>query len=59
MPEQLRIIAGGMDIAICTPGRVRDMVQQRKVMLNEIRFFVLDEAVCLFLVSFLHFQFLG
>ncbi|KAH7698167.1 ATP-dependent RNA helicase Ddx1, partial [Aphelenchoides avenae] len=42
--EQMDMIEVGVDIITCTPGRVRDLVHQHKILLNHVRFFVLDEA---------------
>jgi len=41
---QIRELQQGIDILIATPGRLLDLMQQRKVNLEEIEFFVLDEA---------------
>jgi ATP-dependent RNA helicase DDX1 len=43
--DQLRSIDGGVDIITCTPGRIREMVSNGDIRLDQVRFFVLDEAV--------------
>lgn len=43
--DQLRAISSGADIITCTPGRVRDLIQNDKISLKQTKFFVLDEAV--------------
>uniref|UniRef100_A0A0R3RJZ0 ATP-dependent RNA helicase n=1 Tax=Elaeophora elaphi TaxID=1147741 RepID=A0A0R3RJZ0_9BILA len=42
--EQLRIIMSGIDIITCTPGRLEDFIQSGKILLSNVRFFILDEA---------------
>ena len=41
---QIRELQRGIDILIATPGRLLDLMNQRRVHLKEIEFFVLDEA---------------
>ena len=41
---QIKAIARGVDIVIATPGRLTDLMQQRKIRLDEARFVVLDEG---------------
>jgi ATP-dependent RNA helicase RhlE len=41
---QVQKIARGVDIVIATPGRLKDLVDDRKLRLNETRWLVLDEA---------------
>lgn len=41
---QERALRGGVDILIATPGRLLDLLNQKIVHLNDISFFVLDEA---------------
>lgn len=48
--EQFRLISFGADIITCTSGRVRDLVQNGKISLEQTRFFVLDEAVSKFFI---------
>lgn len=42
--NQVRELAQGTDIVVATPGRLLDLVSQRKIDLTEIETFVLDEA---------------
>jgi ATP-dependent RNA helicase RhlE len=42
--SQVNALKAGIDILICTPGRLLDLVQQRHVNLGHIQMFVLDEA---------------
>jgi len=42
--NQIRELRNGVDIIIATPGRLLDLMNQRKVNLNDIEYFVLDEA---------------
>jgi len=41
---QVQKLARGVDICIATPGRLMDLVDDKKLWLNETRFLVLDEA---------------
>jgi len=41
---QVSILKRGVDILIATPGRLLDLIQQRFVNLDTIRYFILDEA---------------
>lgn len=43
-PAQIRAIARGVDVIIATPGRLQDLVADKKLRLDETRFVVLDEA---------------
>jgi ATP-dependent RNA helicase RhlE len=42
--NQVRELSQGTDIVVATPGRLLDLVSQRKIDLTEIETFVLDEA---------------
>ncbi|KAA0214992.1 MAG: DEAD/DEAH box helicase [Leptolyngbya sp. PLA3] len=42
--NQVRMLRGGVDIIVATPGRLMDLMQQGYVDLSSIRIFVLDEA---------------
>jgi ATP-dependent RNA helicase RhlE len=42
--SQVQRIARGVDVVIATPGRLKDLVDDRKLRLNETRWLVLDEA---------------
>ncbi|WP_417308232.1 DEAD/DEAH box helicase [Devosia sp.] len=41
---QIQKIARGVDVVVATPGRLKDIVDDRKLRLNETRWLVLDEA---------------
>ncbi len=41
---QIVKIARGVDVVIATPGRLKDLIDDRKLKLNETRWLVLDEA---------------
>lgn len=42
--SQVQAISRGIDILVATPGRLLDLMQQGHVSLNNVQFFVLDEA---------------
>lgn len=42
--NQVQAIRSGVDIIVATPGRLLDLLQQRILHLNDIKYFVLDEA---------------
>ena len=42
--SQVQAIRKGVDIIVATPGRLLDLMQQRVISLNQIQYFVLDEA---------------
>jgi ATP-dependent RNA helicase RhlE len=42
--KQVRVLRQGVDILIATPGRLLDLIQQRKLTLSEVSYLVLDEA---------------
>ncbi len=44
MREQLRALKNGVEIVVGTPGRVKDHLDRGSLKLNEIDFFILDEA---------------
>ena len=44
MDEQIRDLDRGVDVLIATPGRMLDLYERGKVMLNDIKVFVIDEA---------------
>ena len=52
MTEQMDLINAGVDIITAAPGRISDLVAQNKILLSNIRFFILDEAVRLDYMSF-------
>ncbi len=41
---QIKRLQRGTDILVATPGRLLDLMQQKKVDLSQVQFFVLDEA---------------
>jgi len=41
---QVRALSHGVDFLTATPGRLLDLIQQRHVRLDSVKFFVLDEA---------------
>jgi ATP-dependent RNA helicase RhlE len=41
---QTRSLANGIDILVATPGRLLDLIDQKFVHINNIKYFVLDEA---------------
>lgn len=42
--KQVRVLQQGVDILIATPGRLLDLIQQRKLTVQNVSYFVLDEA---------------
>lgn len=44
MNEQIRNLDRGVDVLIATPGRLLDLHERGKIMLNDIKIFVIDEA---------------
>jgi ATP-dependent RNA helicase RhlE len=52
--KQVHDLTKGVDIVIATPGRLLDLMNQRKVNLNNIKFFVLDEADRMLDMGFIH-----
>lgn len=42
--EQIRKLRRGSEIVVGTPGRVKDLIQRNVLKLDDIKFFVLDEA---------------
>lgn len=50
---QVKAIRNGVDILVATPGRLIDLVNQGHVSLNNIKYFVLDEADRMLDVGFL------
>ncbi len=51
---QVHALKGGIDILIATPGRLLDLISQKHVHLNNINFFVLDEADRMLDMGFIH-----
>jgi superfamily II DNA/RNA helicase len=44
MVEQIRALDAGVDVLIATPGRMLDLFDRGKIMLADIKIFVIDEA---------------
>jgi len=42
--KQIRALERGVDIVVATPGRLIDLINQRKLFLDQVSIFVLDEA---------------
>lgn len=42
--QQTRVLSDGVDIVVATPGRLLDLIGQKVLKLNDIKFLVLDEA---------------
>ena len=42
--KQVKALNSGIDILVATPGRLLDLIQQRKLTLSEVTYLVLDEA---------------
>ena len=51
---QIQKIAKGVDVVIATPGRLVDLIDDRKLRLNETRWLVLDEADRMLDMGFIH-----
>jgi ATP-dependent RNA helicase RhlE len=51
---QVEAIRSGVDVLIATPGRLLDLMNQKHVHLNDINFFVLDEADRMLDMGFVH-----
>ena len=52
--SQVQAIRSGVDIIVATPGRLLDLMQQRVLTLNDIQYFVLDEADRMLDMGFIH-----
>ena len=52
--SQVKAIRNGVDIIVATPGRLLDLVQQRIISLNNIQYFILDEADRMLDMGFVH-----
>lgn len=51
---QTDVLQRGVDILVATPGRLLDLMQQGYISLNEIAYFVLDEADHMLDMGFIH-----
>jgi len=52
--KQVEALSRGVDIVVATPGRLLDLLNQRYISLNNIDFFVLDEADRMLDMGFIH-----
>lgn len=52
--SQVQTLAKGIDILVATPGRLIDLMNQRLLSLDQIKFFVLDEADRMLDMGFIH-----
>ncbi|MBK8086508.1 MAG: DEAD/DEAH box helicase [Chitinophagaceae bacterium] len=52
--SQVQAIRNGVDIIVATPGRLLDLMQQRVISLEDIKYFVLDEADRMLDMGFVH-----
>ena len=52
--RQVQALSRGVDIVVATPGRLLDLLNQRKLTLRDIEFFVLDEADRMLDMGFIH-----
>ncbi len=52
--QQVQALQKGVDILVATPGRLLDLIDQRYVSLQHIRYFVLDEADRMLDMGFIH-----
>jgi ATP-dependent RNA helicase RhlE len=52
--NQVNELRRGVDILVATPGRLLDLMQQRHVSLNDVKYFVLDEADRMLDMGFVH-----
>ncbi len=52
--RQVQALSSGVDIVVATPGRLLDLMSQRKIALDNVEFFVLDEADRMLDMGFIH-----
>ena len=52
--SQTRILSNGVDILIATPGRLLDLMNQGFISINDVKYFVLDEADRMLDMGFIH-----
>ncbi len=51
---QIHAVRDGVDVLIATPGRLLDLIGQKKLSLNQVKTFVLDEADRMLDMGFIH-----
>lgn len=51
---QVQALKRGVDILVATPGRLHDLIQQNFIRLNQLEYFVLDEADRMLDMGFIH-----
>jgi superfamily II DNA/RNA helicase len=51
---QMRALAPGVEVLVATPGRLMDLMQNRAVALDQVEYFVLDEADRMLDMGFIH-----
>jgi ATP-dependent RNA helicase RhlE len=51
---QVQALKRGIDILVATPGRLHDLIQQNFIRLNQLEYFVLDEADRMLDMGFIH-----
>lgn len=51
---QMKILRGGVDVLVATPGRLLDLYQQNAVKFNQVEILVLDEADRMLDMGFIH-----
>lgn len=51
---QVEALRRGIDILVATPGRLLDLINQKHIQLNQLEFFVLDEADRMLDMGFVH-----
>ena len=44
MDDQKRVLDRGVDVLIATPGRLLDLFERGKILLNDVKILVIDEA---------------
>ena len=52
--NQVHALRKGVDVVVATPGRLLDLLNQRKLSLKDVAFFVLDEADRMLDMGFIH-----